>query len=344
MRNKDFKIDNMIDDILTIWNKKLLKEWHPTKNGDLKLSDFKPFSNKKVWWLCEKGHEWQAVIGTRSKGVGCPYCKGLLPTLETCLQTTFPELAEQWHPVKNGTITPYDVLPKSNKSYWWRCNKDHEWNNSPQKKIRDGKVRGCPYCANKKVWPGYNDAATTHPHVIPLWHPTKNIDILPTQISAGSNKKVWWLCEKGHEWQTPISYRKDCNCPICNESKGELKIREYLLNNEINFKREVRFDDCKDQLTLPFDFVIYENNEILGVVEFDGIQHFKPIKIFGGKKALTKTKNHDSLKTDYCLMKNIPLLRILYEEFDKIEEMISSFLTECNKRYGPNNSVEIPRF
>ena len=283
-----------------------------------------------------------AVIHSRANGRKCPICTNtkVLNGFND-LATTHPQLTKEWHPTKNEKLLPSHVLAGTHKKVWWLCEKGHEW----QAEIKSRSIGiGCPICANKKILQGFNDLTTTHPHLLKEWHPTKNIDILPTQISAGSNKKVWWLCEKGHEWQTPISYRKDCNCPICNESKGELKIREYLLNNEINFKREVRFDDCKDQLTLPFDFVIYENNEILGVVEFDGIQHFKPIKIFGGKKALTKTKHHDSLKTDYCLMKNIPLLRISYEEFDKIEEMISSFLTECNKRYGPNNSVEIPRF
>ena len=52
----------------------LIMEWHPTKNGDLRPRDITPGSGKKVWWLCEEGHEWQAAIYSRSRGSGCPHC------------------------------------------------------------------------------------------------------------------------------------------------------------------------------------------------------------------------------------------------------------------------------
>ena len=55
-------------------NPKLARQWHPTKNGSLTPNDVMPYSHRKVWWLCEKGHEWEAKIDNRSNGKGCPYC------------------------------------------------------------------------------------------------------------------------------------------------------------------------------------------------------------------------------------------------------------------------------
>ena len=65
------------DNCLQTVNPSLAAEWHPVKNGRLTTRDVTPGSNKRVWWRCEKGHEWEAIINSRSKGYGrCPYCRG----------------------------------------------------------------------------------------------------------------------------------------------------------------------------------------------------------------------------------------------------------------------------
>jgi hypothetical protein len=62
-------------------NPEVSKEWHPTKNGDLTPKDVTPNSHKKAWWICkEKRHEWAAVVFSRNKGRGCPYCSGRYAT------------------------------------------------------------------------------------------------------------------------------------------------------------------------------------------------------------------------------------------------------------------------
>jgi len=59
---------------LAVINPELSKQWHPQKNGTLTPNDITAGSSKKVWWVCEKGHEWEAVIKNRAKGIGCHYC------------------------------------------------------------------------------------------------------------------------------------------------------------------------------------------------------------------------------------------------------------------------------
>ena len=83
-------------------------------------------SHKKVWWLCKKGHEWEARINNRSKGSGCLYCSGRIVTKQHSLETLNPELAKEWHLRKNGALMPAAVTPMSGKKVWWLCKKGHE--------------------------------------------------------------------------------------------------------------------------------------------------------------------------------------------------------------------------
>ena len=104
----------------------LAAEWHPTKNGELSASDVTPGSGKRVWWLCARSnaHEWLARVGHRRAGVGCPYCAGKKVAADTSLKARFPELAREWHPTKNGTLTPDDVTVGTLRKVWWRCRKN----------------------------------------------------------------------------------------------------------------------------------------------------------------------------------------------------------------------------
>lgn len=193
----------------------LVKEWNPIRNGQLMPTDVTPHSMRKVWWQCEKGHEWEANIDNRVKGKGCPYCKGrrAIPG-ETDLLTVMPELANTWHPTKNGALTPDQVTQGSNRKVWWQCDKGHEW----QAIICDraNRNRGCPYCTRQKPIIGENDLATLKPELAEQWHPSRN-HLKPTDVTCHSGKKVWWQCEKGHEWEAVIDSRsKGSGCPYCS--------------------------------------------------------------------------------------------------------------------------------
>ena len=120
------------------------KEWHPTKNGNLTPFNFTPGSGRKVWWKCEKGHEWDARIANRATlGRGCPYCSNKLVGTDNNLGVKFPELAKEWHPTKNGNLTARDVVPGSRKKVWWKCKSDHTWEAVIASRARG---RGCSTC------------------------------------------------------------------------------------------------------------------------------------------------------------------------------------------------------
>ena len=135
------------NDLLTV-NPTLAKEWHPTKNGDLAPYDVTAGSHRKVWWLCEEGHEWQSIIKSRNKGVGCPYCsnKRVVPG-KNDLFTINPELAKEWHPTKNGELTPQQFTFGSGKKVWWICKNGHEFYKSIDARRKNP---NCPICSSRR--------------------------------------------------------------------------------------------------------------------------------------------------------------------------------------------------
>lgn len=113
-------------------------------------------------------------------------------------------------------------------------------------------------------------------------------------------------------------------CPICDSTSMELEIGKILTTNNIIYKPQYSFSDCKDQRALPFDFYLPDYNLL---IEYDGQQHYRPVN-FGGISDEDALKNfkitqlHDSIKTNYCITHNITLLRIPYWENSNIEQII----------------------
>ena len=125
-------------------NPDLADEWHPTKN-DIKPEEVTKGSHKKVWWQCKYGHEWEATINSRHRGLGCPFCsnKRVLPGYND-LNTTNPVLANEWHPTRNS-IKSTEVLAGSGEKVWWQCSVcGFEWKAEVSSR---NKGRGCPRCA-----------------------------------------------------------------------------------------------------------------------------------------------------------------------------------------------------
>ena len=195
-------------------NPVLAWQWHPTKNGKLKPRDVTLFSNKKVWWICKKGHEWEARVCSRTKGrSGCPYCNGHAVCEDNCLKTINPSLSREWHPIKNGNLTPKDASPSSHKKVWWRCKRGHEWQAIVANRSNG---TGCPYCSGRAICED-NCLQTIMPVLAREWHPTKNKKLTPRDVTAFSHKKVWWLCKRGHEWQAGVHNRTNGKgCPYCS--------------------------------------------------------------------------------------------------------------------------------
>lgn len=328
-------------------NPDIAHEWHPTKNGNLLPSEVLPNSNIKVWWVGKCGHEWDAVICTRNKGVGCPYCANrkvlagfndlqttnpklarewnyeknaeIYPNTITAgsdkkvwwrcslcnyeweakvanrnrgascpicmvkkisyksseahlrrsgsLQDTNPKLASEWHYEKNQGISPADVTELSPKKVWWIGSCGHEWNAIIANR---SKGNGCPYCTNQKVLVGFNDFKTLYPTFALEWHPTKNGRLTPHDIVAKSNKKVWWLGSCGHEWEQSISKRtsRGQGCPICARM-SQTSFPEQALFFYIKQAFPAAINGYHDIFSNEMELDIYIP-EIKTAIEYDG--------------------------------------------------------------------------
>ena len=129
-------------------NPQVASEWNYDKNGDLKPEHFTANSNKKVWWKCQNGHEWQATINNRNNGRGCPYCSGKMVLKGyNDLQTVNPTLAKEWNYEKNSGLKPEDVMANSSNKVWWRCQKGQEWQATINNRSNG---RGCPKCYKER--------------------------------------------------------------------------------------------------------------------------------------------------------------------------------------------------
>ncbi len=127
----------------------LALEWHPDKNK-INPSEVSLYSNQKAWWKCRKSvcdhHEWEAVISTRSRGGGCPFCLNRKICPCNSLAEIRPDLLKEWHPTKNE-VSPYEIPVGSCLKAWWVCEKKHEWEAIVYSR---NKGNGCPICKHSR--------------------------------------------------------------------------------------------------------------------------------------------------------------------------------------------------
>jgi hypothetical protein len=139
------------------------------------------------------------------------------------------------------------------------------------------------------------------------------------------------FCKKHGTWFSinPKQHIKGKKCPFDNESSGENLVRVFLEEKNINFTQYYRFDKCVSEVNnrcykLPFDFYLPDYNIL---IEYDGEQHYKPIKIWGGEEGFERQQKLDLIKNKFAVDNNINLIRIPYK-VKKVEDL---------KKYLPND-------
>lgn len=201
----------------------LAREWHPILNTRLELKSVTASTPSQAWWIrdCTTGgrsHVWRASIAKRVESPDrCAICEGTqVQTGVNDLATTFPALLRDWDFSKNSRVDPTSVLANSTKSASWRCQTCRfTW--IAQIRARSSFASPCPACAGRATHPGFNDLATTDPHLIPDWDSKRNGALDPTQVRRGSIQKVHWSCRTcSHRWQAQIRQRVNgSGCPNC---------------------------------------------------------------------------------------------------------------------------------
>lgn len=287
---------------LSSLNSSLAKEWNYEKNGALSPNDVKQFSGRKVWWKCEKGHEWKVSVANRSLGNGCPYCAGQFVIKgSTDLATKNPTLTREWNYDKNYPLIPEQFSVSSRKKVWWKCSLGHEW----QANICDrNNGNGCPYCSNRKVLVGYNDLASQYPEIASEWNYKKNDGLKPENITYSSPKRIWWICNKGHEWKTAIYNRfRGSECPFCSNNGSSMPEQgiAFYLSKCFEVEQRIRINKQEIDVYLP---------QFKVGIEYDGYYYHKD-----------KSK-HDQNKTDILKKAGIRLIRVVESDNNNVIEDI----------------------
>jgi Zn finger protein HypA/HybF involved in hydrogenase expression len=265
--------------------------------------------NKKVIIVCEKHGNIEKYPQSLMNGSGCSKCESKNYKINT---SEFIKRAIRVH----GETYRYEKVKYINDSTPVKiiCDKHGEFIQTPNIHLSGS---GCIICSGRYKY--NNDEFINKSIAI---HGNKYDYSLVEYENA--HKKVKIICKKhGIFNQKPNSHLSKKGCPSCNESKGEIKIYKFLDKLNIKYIRQKKFTGCEDKSLLPFDFYLPNHNIC---IEYDGEQHFTPVKNWGGEKSLQKIIKRDQLKNKFCEENNINLLRIKYVYYDQIEEILKSYL------------------
>ena len=201
-------------------------QWHPTLNASLSPLEVSTGSHFKAWWKCPNGddHVWQSPVQSRAKqGQGCPFCSGRRASSTNNLLAWCKANGEFGETLikQFASDLNLDAMDKltfgSHAGIWWRCQDCQNSFSSPVNR-RTSMRTGCPFCSGHRV-STTNSLEALRPELMSEWDFEKNGALSPSDVTVGSNQKVWWKCRQilEHVWEMPIVSRTGQNqgCPFC---------------------------------------------------------------------------------------------------------------------------------
>jgi hypothetical protein len=259
------------------------------------------------------------------RGDRCPSCCGhIIKTDEEFKTEVFNLVGEEYSILEEYISSKKRILINHNL-----CNSSYRV--SPQNFLRG---RRCPKCSRAKASIKKTKPEQSFKEEI-LKLVGSEYELIGNYINRRTKVTMRHNCEKCNfsEYEVrPYRFLGDkgkigSRCTICNQSKGEILIRDYLNCNEVAFKSQFRIKECRDKRILPFDFAIFDKNNILFcLIEFQGEQHYKPVKWFGGVKKFESLQKRDNIKKEYCKNNGIKLIVIPYWERNSINSILEEKL------------------
>ena len=321
---------------ISITHPTLCKEWDYKTNGGLTPNDISVGYPQKVYWKCSLNHTYSAKISNRAKGDGCPYCSNhkVLAGFND-LAYKCPEVAKEWDYEKNIRLTngkgedistPDKVVVGSGQKVWWKCSLGHEW----QAVISSRTTRkhsGCPFCSMppKRILVGFNDFETWcinngKEFLLKEWNTERNIGVSPKDISFGCGKRVWWRCNRGHEWCVSPSNRvQGTGCPICSRTQTSFPEQAiaYYLSRSLNILQRYSIKG--------FEIDVYLEDYKIGI-EYDGL-------FFHTDKNKKREEEKDSFYKD----QGIKLIRIKEDKEKAVVENNTVYYVPIKTNYLDNS-------
>lgn len=175
---------------ITVTHPEVAAMWDIELN-DVSADQITKSSRAKRYWVCsEHVHSFTGTPPQVIKNeIPCGICRGriLLPGFND-LESRCPEMASEWSK-KNNTLPSQHFL-NSRDNVLWECNEGHEWEESPNSRLKGKRSRGvkeCPYCSNARITVGVNDLFSVFPELKSQWSPKNTID--PRNLTKFSHKK-----------------------------------------------------------------------------------------------------------------------------------------------------------
>lgn len=200
-----------------------------------------------------------------------------------------------------------ETYTKAKDKYRFKCASNHEFELTADKIT--GRGDWCPHCAGR-----YGDFNSKYKEIIEA----QGGKMLSEYVSG--KVKIKCSCDKGHLFESlPSNLLAGKFCPQCNRSQGEKAVERYLTDKGYEFETEYTFEGLiGKKLKLPFDFAVFRDRKLICLIEYDGEQHYRPLRHSKDydknyKKFLSVVKN-DRKKDKYCLDNNIHLIRLGWKD------------------------------
>lgn len=279
-------------------------------------------SKTKVEIICKKHGSFMQLPTTHLSGANCPKCNKEDRRLK--LTKTTEEFIKEANKIHNN-VYDYTLVEYVNARTKVDiiCKLHGKFSQAPN--VHTSMKHGCPECGKIKMGKSHR---LSNDDFLSKSKRVHKGEIVPLEVYNNARTKILFhcnICDNDFQ-QKSNNHLNGSGCPVCRESKGSKRIRDYLKSNNISFEMEKRFSDCRgSKLPLPFDYYLSDYNTL---VEFDGIQHYEMTYFSGNltKKEcelrLSNYQKHDKIKDNYCIEKGIKLIRIPYWEVDNIDSIL----------------------
>lgn len=315
------RVKKGVNDIATT-NPEVLNDWD-YENNTIKPTEITKGSHKKVSWLCGNGHQYKSMVKARIQGEGCPFCANKIPIKGVNdLGTVNSYASSLWNYDKNDGKNPSDYLPNSKKRVWWKCEEGHEWVDEITKMNNSNK---CPYCYPRATRIKHGVFVAEHPHLSSEWDYSKNTENIEN-LTSSSNKKVYWVCEKGHSWRATISDRcRGYNCPECSK---ELRVSfpEKAILYYVNKYFEKVEGNYKSEWLGNYEIDVFIPDFNIGI-EYDG-NYGHNIK---------NSVDRDLRKNKLCEKNGVTLIRIRENDCPDLNSTSIDF--KLDRRNSPKEAI-----
>ena len=264
-------------------------------------------ASAKVVVTCPKHGDFRQSANGHLNGYGCRRCQG--DTLREAFADTKVDFLRKAR-AKHGRKFVYTGgYVNSRTPITIRCRRHGEFRQKPIDHLQ-GKG-GCPRCWSERLKTLH---LSSHDEFVRKARAVHGAQYRYPDPYRLARQHLNVECTKhGLFSVTPNNLLRGHGCPVCAESFGEKKVARALEKLCLSYTREKKFPDCRDKKPLRFDFWIPKLNAL---VEFYGLQHHEPYKLFGGVKMFEVTRRRDRIKTAYARKKKIRLIRVKYSVRD----------------------------